>query len=605
MILSLLYHVDPQKLVKRVILESKEEEKQVKITLVSLDRNFSLLMVAVRSSLDHKLQHQQLVLVDFIRWIEHRMKWVGELSDITDLNELFKKLHPYFDFIDCELIVDMSEEFLNECFNEDKKSLVSELKEHIAKAESFRCSSTVKELKDKLKTIYSPHLTDLSNMPQIQLELHNPWNEAAIEGLYLLIQHLLPHRTKQSILKYIEIETGSVRIKYIVHESKADCLISYAQGKLQFMRLIGIFGLTINGEPILEDDENMNFTFGLALLEAANAGHDEAIEFLLKLGFDVDHCNEKGRTAIMLASAHGHKEIIQTLVSSGGNVNMQDNKGWTALMLASLNGHAKIIEELLKEHADINIRNKNEWTALMMASLNGHTQVVENLIKEHADVNLQNNEGMSALMIASENGHTQIVELLVKEHENINAQTNDGWTALMLASQDGHTDVVQVLLNEHAVVNIQTDSGWTALMLASQDGHTEVVEQLLKEHVDVNVQTKNGWTALMIASANGHVQVVELLAKELVDIDVQMKDGYTALMLACYYKHLEVAECLLRSHADPHIIAYDGSTAFSLAAYSGNKDLVNMLLDKAEPTIDEIENAVVLSGYQPTHITFL
>ena len=590
------------------MLESKEEEKQVKITLISLDRNFSLLMVAVRSSLDHKLQHQQLVLVDFIRWIEHRMSWVGQLSDVTDLNELFKKLHPYFDFLDCGLIVDMSEQFLNdEYLSENKTAIVSELKEHAEKAESLRCSSTVKELKDKLKSLYSPHLTDLSNMPQIQIELRNPWNEAAIKGLYLLIQHLLPYKSKQSILKYIEIDTGSVHIKYIVHESKADCLITYAQDKLQFMRLVGIFGLTINGEPILEDDDNLNFTFESALLEAANAGHNEAVQFLLKLGFDVNHCNEKGRTAIMLASAHGYEEIVQTLVLAGGNVNMQDNKGWTALMLASLNGHTQIIEQLLKEHADINIQNKNEWTALMMASLNGHTQVVENLIKENADVNLQNNEGMSAVMIASENGHTQIVELLVKEHEDINIKTNDGWTALMLASQDGHTEVVQILLDEHAAVNIQTDSGWTALMLASQEGHTEVVEQLLKEHVDVNVQTNDGLTALMIASAKGHVQVVELLAKELVDIDVQMKDGYTALMLACRYGHLEVAECLVRLNADPHLLTSDGSTAFSLAAYSGNRDLVNILLDKAEPTTDEIEKTVVTSHYgdHPTNVTFL
>ena len=86
-----------------------------------------------------------------------------------------------------------------------------------------------------------------------------------------------------------------------------------------------------------------------------------------------------------------------------------------------------------------------------------------------------------------------------------------------------------------------------------------------------------------------------------------MKDGSTALMLACYYGHLEVAECLLQSFADPHIIDYNGSTAFSLAAYNGNRDLVNMLLDKAEPTIDEIKKAVVISCYSghPTLITFL
>ena len=739
MILSL--HVGPQKLVKTVMLESKEDEKQVKITLESLDRNFSLLMVAVRSSLDHKLQHQQLVLVDFIRWIEHRMKWVGQLSDVTDLNELFKKLHPYFDFLDCGLIVDMSEQFLNdECFNEDKIGLVSELKKHIAKAESLRCSSTVKELKDKLKILYFPHLTDLSNMPQIQIELHNPWNEATIEGLYLLIQHLLPHRSKQSILKYIEIETGSVHVKYIVHESNADCLIAYAQDKLQSMHLIGIYGLTINGELILKEDENMNFTFESALVKAANSGHAEAVQFLLKLGVDKDHCNEEGITALMIASKFGHEQVVQALVSAGANVNIQDNDGWTALiiasqsghtqvveqllkekgdvniqtndgwtalmkasqnshtqvieqllkeqadvniqnkkrwnalmiaslnghtqvigqlfkehadvniqsndgwtalMIASLNGHTQVVEQLLKEQADVKVQSNDGWTALMIASLNGHTQVVEQLLKEDADINIQNNDGWTALMIASQNGHTQVIEQLLKEHTDINIQNNDGWHALMIASQNGHTQVVEQLLKEHEDINIQNKNGWTALMKASQNGHTLVVEQLLKEHEDINIQNKNGWTALMkasqnghtlvvekllkeqadvniqnkegittlmLASANGHKQIVELLTEELIDIDVQEKNGSTALMLACHNGHLEIAECLLLSFADPHIIAYNETTAFSLAAYNGKRDLVNMLLDKAEPTTDEIEKAVVLSCYgggHPTLITFL
>ena len=596
---------EPVRIVK---LEDSEEEKQVKITLGRLDKDFSNLMVVVRSSLDHKLQHQQLVLVDFIRWIEHRMKWVGQLSDIVDLNELFKKLHPYFDFIDCELIVDMSEEFLNnECFGKEKKSLVNELKNHMTKADTLRCSTTIKELKDKLQTVYSPYLRDLSNMPQIQIELHNPWNEATIEQLCLLVRHLLPHKSKQSILKYIEIITGSVRIKYIVHESKTDVLIAYAQDKLQFMRLIGIFGLTINGKSILEEDENMNFTFESALLEAANIGHNEAIKFLLKLGGDVDHCNEKRITALMLASKSGHDQIVLTLISAVTNVNIQDNEGWTALMLASENGHTQVVELLLKENADVNIQNKNGWTTLMIASQNGHTQVIEQLLKENADINIQNKNGWTALMIASQNGHTQVVEQLLKESADINIQNYDGWTALMIASQNGLTQVIEQLLKEKVDVNIHTNDGCTALMIASQNGFTQVVEQLLKEDADINIQNKKGVTALMIASANGHTQVIELLAKVLVDIDVQMKDGSTALMLACYNGHIEVAECLLQSFADPHIIAYNGTTAFSLAAYRGNRDLVNMLLDKAEPTTDEIEKAVVTSCYggHSTLITFL
>ena len=78
-------------------------------------------------------------------------------------------------------------------------------------------------------------------------------------------------------------------------------------------------------------------------------------------------------------------------------------------------------------------------------------------------------------------------------------------------------------------------------------------------------------------------------------------------MLACINGHLKVAECLLQSHADPHILTYNGGTAFSLAAYNGNRDLVNMLLDKAEPTTEEIEKAVVTSCYggHPNLMTFL
>ena len=615
-------HVDPR-VVKTVVLENEEkkastastisQEKkllEIQTTLALLHRNFSLLMVAVQSSLDHKLQHQQLVLVDFIRWIEYRMKWVGQLSNIVDLNELFKKLHPYFDFIDCELIVDMSEQFLNnECFGEDKKSLVSELKEHIAKANTLRCSLTVKQLRNQLKSIYFPHIGDLSNIPQIciTLHMHNNWNDTNVNALYLLIQHILPHKSKQSILKYITIDTGSVHINYIVYETNADCLIAYAQDKLQFMHLIGIFGLTINGEPILEEDENMNFTFESALLEAAKAGHNEAVQFLLTLGGDIDHCNEKGGTALMIASESGHEQIVQTLVSVGANVNIHNNEGWTALMIASRYGHHQVVELLIKEHANINTQKEDGWTSLMLASRYGHHQVVELLLKEHANINTQEEDGWTSLMLASQYGYHQVVELLLKEHANINIQKEDGWTSLMLASRYGHHQVVELLLKEHANINTQEEDGWTSLMLASRYSHHQVVELLLKEHANINTQEEDGWTSLMLASYGGHIQAVKLLLQWDADVSILNESNYNALMLASQYGHIEVVECLLQTQADPHILAYDGSTTFSLAAVSGNRDLVNMLLDKVQPTTDEIEKAVVLSCYggHPTLITFL
>ena len=633
---------------EKVKVESEEKEKEVLTASQSLQRDFSKLMVAVRSSLDHKLQHQQLVLVDVTTWMKYRLHWVKELSDINkcnDLDDLFKTVHPYFDFLDCGLIVDMSEEFLNdESFGKNKKDLVGEFKEYIVKAESLRYSSTVKELKAQLKTIYSPYLTNLSNMPQIQIELHNPWNKANIEGLYLLIGHLLPHRSKQSILKYIEIETGSVRIKYIVHESKAECLIAYAKGKLQFMHFIGIFSLTINDEAILKEDKNMNFTFESALLEAANSGHDEAVQFLLKLRVDADHCNEKGRTALMIASKNGHENVVQTLVSAGTNVNIQDNEGRTALttacehdyvaivdtliqtganpnlqisdgstalMVASFYGYSNIIKVLLKKitnfqkinypkqlevGVDVNIQKEDGWNALILASYNNHTEIVELLLKENADINIQAKSGVTALMQASVNGHTQVVEQLIQKHADVNIQEENGWTALMLASLSSCLQTIELLLKGHANIDIQAKSGKTALMIASQYGHIQVVKLLLKKHADVNIQEEDGWTALMFASQNGHIQVVELL-KHHTNVNIHANDDCTALMIASQNGHTQVVEQLLKQHADVNIQAENGVTALTKASRNGHLEVAECLLQShADPHIIAYNGATALSS---------
>ena len=180
-----------------------EDEEFVQTTLESLSRDFTKLMLKVQSALDDKLQQQQLKLVDITRWIEHQMLRVGELSNIEDSKELFMKIQisQYFNFLECGLIVDISEEFIKE-----DKILVSAAREYMDKVKVFCCSRIVKQVQNKLKTIYKKHRGDLSNMPNTYFELHNLWRESTKEKLYVLIGQLLPHRSKQLILKKIEID---------------------------------------------------------------------------------------------------------------------------------------------------------------------------------------------------------------------------------------------------------------------------------------------------------------------------------------------------------------------------------------------------------------
>uniref|UniRef100_A0A1X7T0N1 Uncharacterized protein n=1 Tax=Amphimedon queenslandica TaxID=400682 RepID=A0A1X7T0N1_AMPQE len=429
------------------------------------------------------------------------MHWNDKLTNAS-LDETFNIIHPFYDFIDCSLIVDMSEVFLQnfKFGNDGKLDIVSELKKYKEKADKLRFSAQVKHLDEALQAIYKEHIPDTSNMPMISMKLHNPWHGSNINGLSLLIHNLLPVGHQQSIMKYITISFGCILIKYSVHGSTADSLIEYTGEKLQFMHLIGIFSLYINDHPVLQEDENMNFTFELALLEAVTAGNNEAVKFLLQLEtVNIDHTNEEGKTALMLACERGHEDIVLSLLFAGANVNIQDNEGWTALMIASEYNHTSFINMLLQANANPHLKLSDGSNAVMIACSNGNYEAVELLISKGVDHKYQREDEVNAFMLACENGHTQIVELLLKKKVDPNVQTKDGWNTFMLACQNGHTQIVKLLLKEQVDPNVQTKDGVTALMFASSNGHHEVVRLLLEWKADPTIKSRKGSTALKYA----------------------------------------------------------------------------------------------------------
>ena len=299
--------------------------------MLELKKSFTNLVAEVQTAFDKKKDVDSKILINLTRWIESYMSWRDKLTNAS-LNETFSIIQPYYDFIDCNLIVVLSQRFLSDVtFGVEELNIVSELQNHMKEADTFRKSSNVKHLHRSLKRLYQDRVPDLTNMPHIIIKLNNPWYASNIGNLTLLIQHLLPVKFVQSLLKYITIITGSVVITYKVLNSTADGLIEYTRGKLQFMSLIGIFSLYINDDPVLREDENMNFTFELALLEAVTAGNNEAVEFLLQLEtVNIDHTNEKGKTALMLACERGDTDILHILQSAGSNSNIQDIKDDTS-----------------------------------------------------------------------------------------------------------------------------------------------------------------------------------------------------------------------------------------------------------------------------------
>ncbi|KAK2170362.1 hypothetical protein LSH36_3g19129 [Paralvinella palmiformis] len=60
-------------------------------------------------------------------------------------------------------------------------------------------------------------------------------------------------------------------------------------------------------------------------------------QFLLDKGFDINHKDTNGRTALHLAATNGHLETIKMLVTKGADVKLSTAKGRTVLGSAMCN----------------------------------------------------------------------------------------------------------------------------------------------------------------------------------------------------------------------------------------------------------------------------
>ena len=109
------------------------------------------------------------------------------------------------------------------------------------------------------------------------------------------------------------------------------------------MHFIGICSVTINVNAFLKKEK---FTFWVISCWSCKTGHNEVMQFILKLGSDVDHCNEEDGTvctALTITCEHECGVIVllarQVLTKfsdlSGSRCEYSGNDGWTALMLTS------------------------------------------------------------------------------------------------------------------------------------------------------------------------------------------------------------------------------------------------------------------------------
>lgn len=117
---------------------------------------------------------------------------------------------------------------------------------------------------------------------------------------------------------------------------------------------------------------------------AAQYGHTEVADILLKAGASRDTRTKVDRTPLHIASLEGHLPIVNLLISNGAEIDAKDLLKMTPLHWAVERGHFDVVELLLASGADVNLQSKFDKTPIDIAYDVGRRDMIP-LLEKHVN----------------------------------------------------------------------------------------------------------------------------------------------------------------------------------------------------------------------------
>ncbi|KAJ5409044.1 hypothetical protein N7509_002927 [Penicillium cosmopolitanum] len=333
--------------------------------------------------------------------------------------------------------------------------------------------------------------------------------------------------------------------------------------------------LASNSNDLGSEDSDGNTAFHFA----ARRGHITVAKILRQNGADCGVKNTKsGKTPLIEAAENGNLEFVEWLLTGGVNLDQAAHDEGSALHAASENGHHAVVTMLLEAGADVNTQGGLFGNALQAATYYGNIEAVQLLLDAGADVNARGGEYGNALQAAARQGNIKVVQLLLDTSANVNAQGGKYGNALQAAARHRNIKVVQILLDAHADVNAQGGRYGNALQASAFNGDTKVVQILLDAHADVNAQGGRYGNALQASAFNGDIKVVKILLDAGADVNSQCATYASALQIASFYGDIEIVQILLDAHADVNAQGGRYGSALQAAESGGRITIVQVLL---------------------------
>ncbi len=217
---------------------------------------------------------------------------------------------------------------------------------------------------------------------------------------------------------------------------------------------------------------------------AVSEGNLGQLNKLLIKGQDINHCDDKGCTALIHAAGQGRRAVASFLIQKGANIEHHSANGSTALSSAIISQSKNIVELLLRFPINVDATGPGSYPYISLAAAQWSDSCLSRLIEAGADPfrkdpnggNLYHNVLAAAAYYSQTTKALQTLRFIETQKLNINHPDCNGRTPLILLCR---------------------------LVKSEQDHQAaSLAHQLLKWNADTHHKDKNGRTALDYCEIN-------------------------------------------------------------------------------------------------------
>lgn len=214
-------------------------------------------------------------------------------------------------------------------------------------------------------------------------------------------------------------------------EDKQRFLEAAAQGDLREMKRLFSMGVGVNYVSPNQDT---------AMLLAADAGHEQVVQWLIACGASVDPVNAiRGLTPLSVSIEKGHYAVFMCLLEADASLEIAPSTSGKLPIhrAAGLQKDVRFCEELIKRGANVNAITPSRDTPLHFAVRSGAIDTVIKLLNAGANADARTATGSSPAIIAALHYHWDHLKLLAINGADLEARDSEGMSAMTLLLQKG------------------------------------------------------------------------------------------------------------------------------------------------------------------------